>query len=388
MLSYYSANIILCWIALGILCILVYENDRLRKERKRVFYLTYGLTALSAFAEWMGVQLDGNASLPKWPLLIAKCADYLLTPVSCGMIVNQLEVRNVWHKLMFGLLAANAVFQIVSLFFGWMLEIDASNHYSHGRFHWVYMSVYLAVVALIVIEFMEYGRSFRRQNQVSLYAILTLALSGGVIQEVFGNDCRTVYLSLTLGMALMFIHTMEFSQLKADEHILAQQIQITTDALTGARNRYAYSVALRDMDAAGKLPENLAAFSIDINGLKAINDTMGHEAGDELICGAAACIQRAMGPWGECYRTGGDEFVVLARMKRGEAQEALRRLKQEADAWKGEKVKRLRLAAGFALALEYPDVSSQKLVSAADMAMYDAKAAYYKASGMDRRRSR
>lgn len=38
-------------------------------------------------------------------------------------------------------------------------------------------------------------------------------------------------------------------------------------------------------------------FLIDINGLKVINDTIGHAAGDELICGAADCIEASDIPW-------------------------------------------------------------------------------------------
>ncbi|MBQ9493269.1 MAG: GGDEF domain-containing protein [Oscillibacter sp.] len=385
MLNYYSTIIMICWMSLGVLCILVLENNRLPKKKKHILYLTYALTALAAFAEWLGLQLNGNVSLSKWPLRVVKCADYILTPLAGGLIVGQLQRRSIWLRLIGWVLAGNTLFQIVSVFTGWMVNIDETNHYSHGRFYRLYICTYLTVTMLIILEFMSYGRSFRRRNQVSLYAILILALSGTAFQEILGMEYRTAYLSLTLAMAMMFIHTSEFAQLKADDHILQQQIQITTDALTGALNRYAYSQALRSMDEEGQLPDNLTVFSIDINELKTINDTMGHEAGDELICGAAGCIQRAMKEWGDCYRTGGDEFVVLARMRRGDEQEALARLKRETGAWSGKKVKSLRLAVGYANAAENPGVSSQKLVSVADMAMYAQKAAYYKETGKDRR---
>ncbi|MBR5705734.1 MAG: diguanylate cyclase, partial [Deltaproteobacteria bacterium] len=69
---------------------------------------------------------------------------------------------------------------------------------------------------------------------------------------------------------------------------------------------------MKALDSEGAPPEDLAVFSIDVNGLKTVNDSLGHDAGDELIRGAADCISAAFGQTGKCYRTGGDEFVVLA----------------------------------------------------------------------------
>ena len=47
-----------------------------------------------------------------------------------------------------------------------------------------------------------------------------------------------------------------------------------------------------------------------LNGLKKANDTLGHSAGDELICAAANCMKFAFASYGKIYRIGGDEFVV------------------------------------------------------------------------------
>lgn len=51
--------------------------------------------------------------------------------------------------------------------------------------------------------------------------------------------------------------------------------------------------------------------SIDVNGLKIVNDEIGHAAGDELIKGAAKCMKEVIGSYGKVYRTGGDEFVSI-----------------------------------------------------------------------------
>ena len=386
MINYYTSIIILSLMTLAVLSVLIYENGRIPREDKQLLYLTYALIALSALAEWCGVQLDGDARVPAWVLKSIKCADYILTPMAGGALVFQMRLHNKWQLALNGILVANTAFQIVALFTGWMVTIDAQNHYVHGPLYGVFLIVSLAIIGVVTMQFVLYGRSFRRQNRKSLYGILTLVVMAIFLQEgVLGNN-RTAYLGLTIGAALMFIHFTEFSQLATDDFVFQQQLALETDTLTGVYSRYAYSKALKEYNEVGALPEGFAAFTIDINGLKRVNDTIGHEAGDELILGAARCIRLAF-ITGRCFRTGGDEFVVLAEnMNRVSADVTLSRLNREANKWRGEKIKSLHLAAGYALAEDYPDLTSEKLVHEADLAMYEAKAEYYRKTGIERRR--
>lgn len=384
-MSYYTSIILLSWLALGVLSVLIRENDRLSKPDKRLLYLTYALIAVSALAEWCGVQLDGRMDSPVWLLVMVKTLDYILTPMAGGALVIQMHLKNRWRNALMGILAFNAFFQVVCLFTGWMVVVDEAHRYSHGPLYGLYLSFCLAIIGLIIIEFILYGRSFRRQNRKSLYAVMLLVVAGIAIQETLPGENRTSYIALTLGAALMFIHYLEFSQLAMDESMIEQQIKIDTDALTGLFSRHAYSRTLKRLDEAGTLPEDLAAFTIDINGLKQVNDSLGHEAGDELIRGVAACITRAIGVGRSCYPTGGDEFVVLTPMDREEAEDALAWMYEEAKRWHGERVKTLSLSAGYALARNHDSLTAEALIRESDKAMYEAKAAYYREADRDRR---
>ena len=51
--------------------------------------------------------------------------------------------------------------------------------------------------------------------------------------------------------------------------------------------------------------------SADLNGLKQTNDRLGHSAGDRLIRRAAEALEECLQPWGDVYRTGGDEFFAI-----------------------------------------------------------------------------
>ena len=177
--------------ALGVLCILLWENSWIPKEDKRHFYLTYGIIALAALAEWTGIQLNGKESIPKWVLAGVKCADYVLTPLAGGALAAQMKLRNRWQTALIAVLAANTLFQIVACFNRWMIVIDDQNHYSHGPLYTVYILVYLLVIILMAAQFLSFGRSYRRQNRASLYSVLLLVIVGIGIQELLGSEYRT-----------------------------------------------------------------------------------------------------------------------------------------------------------------------------------------------------
>ena len=86
------------------------------------------------------------------------------------------------------------------------------------------------------------------------------------------------------------------------------QKMANTDLMTQLDSRTAFEERVRQSPI---LQGTCACIVMDINNLKQINDTMGHSAGDELICAAAECIWSVFESLGCCYRMGGDEFVVL-----------------------------------------------------------------------------
>ena len=72
------------------------------------------------------------------------------------------------------------------------------------------------------------------------------------------------------------------------EEITRQMFQNLEDVIDSNWDRLAYHECLEQY--ADSVPTDLTVFLMDINGLKGVNDALGHEAGDELICGAAQCI--------------------------------------------------------------------------------------------------
>ena len=85
-----------------------------------------------------------------------------------------------------------------------------------------------------------------------------------------------------------------------------------TDALTGLLNHGAMQVRIREEIArAERDGAALACVIVDLDDFKRVNDTRGHQAGDELLREIAASLQRGLRPYDQVARYGGDEFVLL-----------------------------------------------------------------------------
>jgi diguanylate cyclase (GGDEF)-like protein len=82
------------------------------------------------------------------------------------------------------------------------------------------------------------------------------------------------------------------------------------DHLTGAlRRRVGLGAIQREMDRTQRTRERLVVAFVDVNGLKAVNDSLGHAAGDELLSAVARSIMQHLRSYDVIVRYGGDEFV-------------------------------------------------------------------------------
>lgn len=162
-------------------------------------------------------------------------------------------------------------------------------------------------------------------------------------------------------------------------------IQIShTDELTQLGNRRAYEEALRELDEEKDV--DITIISMDVNGLKKVNDTMGHAAGDELIKGAAQCMLQAFGGYGNIYRTGGDEFVALLNITGEDISAILANFDVYLKNRTGTRVNSISVSYGFVNRSEYRDKTMEQIISLADRGMYEMKKKYYEAEGIDRRK--
>ena len=100
-----------------------------------------------------------------------------------------------------------------------------------------------------------------------------------------------------------------FNRSKEKERLIIKK-QAYTDQLTGRGNRYLFMETLDKLIKKGK---KFAVCFMDLDGFKQINDTMGHDAGDELLIYLANTFETKLPKNATAYRLGGDEFSIVIK---------------------------------------------------------------------------
>jgi diguanylate cyclase (GGDEF)-like protein len=147
-----------------------------------------------------------------------------------------------------------------------------------------------------------------------------------------------------------------------------------TDSVTGLANRRSLEESLIRASAyANRYGESLSALMIDFDDFKRINDTRGHETGDEVLRAVAECMRRVFRQSDIFGRWGGDEFLAILPGRSDEAVRAGERLCAEVKALESSRYglsQQITLSIGCASATK---VSPHDLLSEADSALYRAK---------------
>lgn len=164
------------------------------------------------------------------------------------------------------------------------------------------------------------------------------------------------------------------------------------DALTSTFNRRGfYGKLSQDLEEMGEGRKKIFLASVDLDGLKGINDNFGHAEGDIAIRGIAECMENVLEDHGFCARFGGDEFVA-ARLWAGEEydedypeyfQQALQR---EVDDWNNRQKKEYSLGASVGSVLETISCVDEidELMKRADDNMYCCKERHHSVRGSRR----
>jgi diguanylate cyclase (GGDEF)-like protein len=151
---------------------------------------------------------------------------------------------------------------------------------------------------------------------------------------------------------------------------------IVTDFLTGLSSRPAFGVALsRSLARQGRNDQLTAVLLIDLDGFKAVNDELGHEAGDDLLRGFAQVLRTTVAGRDTVGRLGGDEFAVVLTGVR-DADDAVAVVLRLIDAMRRPLPvggQRIAARASIGIALSRPGDTGRDILHRADQAMYTAK---------------
>ena len=190
----------------------------------------------------------------------------------------------------------NSFVLLPGLFTDWFFTYNESGWIVRGPLHYephIVSAMYIMLLFLLALM----ARSRTRTTEAGILMITTSSVVIAVLVEMIFN-VRGILLSVIALSILgyyLYLHIEHFRY----------------DILTGVLNREAFNV---DITRYGNhLVSHI--LSIDLNDLKKINDTQGHEAGDRALRETAEALTDSLLPRSRIYRVGGDEFTAFCILK-------------------------------------------------------------------------
>ena len=354
--DYMSANWILLLTLLGYAICLISTVFLDKKTVRRSFALIIEVFVLSIIV-YVEFHIAGSAEF-RMQRLILMALRYSATPLLIAQIIYTVVKRQTWIVFMPAVVVA--VINVSSIFNGIVFGLDDANKLVRGPLGllpFIAPGLYCAALLFLLIK-----HSSRQRTEIVPIIFFAFAFASGLILPfTIGSDYSKVFCE-TIAVS-MFVY-----------YVFLILMLTKRDALTGLLNRQAYYADVRSE------PENIAALvSVDMNGLKTINDNEGHKAGDEALSTISDCFLRAAKGKHRVYRLGGDEFVIVCRKCTEDDVKAL-----------CDRINDMVGATKYSCSVGYSysgtgDKSIDDLLKTSDEKMYAAKEKYYKERGVARR---
>lgn len=203
----------------------------------------------------------------------------------------------------------NLLLTVLSVQGHYLFRLSEDNLYSRGSLltlSFLLCSVLMAVaffrVALYALRAkQDSSQTCTRRCRRNIYTLLGVAIPPllGAISQIWFYQITVVWVSTVIGILIIFINM--------------QNVEISTDSLTGLFNRRQADSYLQNLLQAPDREQPLILVILDINNFKQINDRYGHIAGDNGLRMVANALQTECNKEEFFSRYGGDEFIVIAR---------------------------------------------------------------------------
>ncbi len=328
-----------------------------KKTKRRMYVLIVGLLVLSVtvFIEFSLAEMGEGRDTR----LFLMGVRYSATPLIIALIIYTLAKNVRWILFIPALVLT--VLDMVSVHTGIVFYLDSEGTLRRGPLGYlpyIMVGVYAALLVIILVK-----RSNKRPTEIIPIGFLCLAfLSGLVLPFLMGKDYSRIF-CVTVTIALFVYHVFTILQLTEK------------DALTGLLNRQSFYSAVSNDSK-----DIRALVTIDMNGLKEINDREGHAAGDTALETLASCFMKAATMRDSVYRLGGDEFMIVCR---NSSEEEVRQLIDRIRALVSET--KYSCAIGYSFSQEeHQDID--EMMKESDEMMYKDKVEYYAMPGHKRYR--
>ncbi len=295
MILHYLSLGIVSAMAMLLLCIIIINNETLNRKMKLFFTLAIMGIVIVTFAEiaiyYFGVAYtDFRIHRLICDLISLSIAPFI--PLFITLAFCQFE----FYKMILWFLPAiiNLILTLLSPFFGFIFDISPHNIISRGPFFGFYMFSLILGGVLLIFETVKTDQRYQTKNSHILYLILLFMVIGTTIQILLPM-AHTTWICVALSTAIYYAYFCELSE--------------KYDAQTYLFNRRAYECEVE------RIADATQAYILffDIDDFKVVNDTYGHQFGDQCLYTVACCIKDTFQNLGLCFRIGGDEFCVICK---------------------------------------------------------------------------
>ncbi len=259
------------------------------------------------------------------------------------------------------IIVVNTLLSLLSIKYDIYFTIDANNVYSRGQHLWAGVALsYISFLYSLILVFTS-KRNKKYKTTILFFPLFTFAAS--ILQLIF-YGLTLIWTSAAISCVMVYINI--------------QNTRIATDGLTGLFNRCHLRKYLDGK--AGSKKRNVFVIMLDVNNLKAINDTHGHKMGDEALLAVSSILTNAVtGTNCIVARYGGDEFCVGGIC---EGEQFVKDLVEQIYSGFADYNKKNHLSYKLSACMGYAvwdksnkqDFSAIELISLADAKMYEDKA--------------
>jgi diguanylate cyclase (GGDEF)-like protein len=289
----YTYIYVLVIIALATLISIIKRSNYLEK-RKNAFFILAALSDMLILLGYVGRDVSQqNTNIPL--AHASSMLTYLCAPMCMFFLIFATSPKTDLILITCCVLEAiSVIIALSSPFTEWFYHISQYAVYSRGPLY-IYNEILgiLFVVIWAIYSFREFYY-IEFVDKLCLSELFLLQIFAIVFQGI-NSTYKVIYICGAFVLMLYYAFVIE--------------VYGKYDKMTGVRNRLYY----QNFIVSKRAKEISSVIMFDINGLKKTNDTLGHEAGDILICTIATAILKAVGRNGSVYRIGGDEFIAVLR---------------------------------------------------------------------------
>ena len=359
MLAYLISTHYITVFLILLLSIKLHAQQKVRDMDLRFYWLTLISCLLLVVEDVLERHAAMYPQLRTWRIFLSMTGYTLRPTAAIGLLLVVAPPKFRTWKLWIPW-GINLAVNLTAFFSPLAFTFDANYEFVRGPLGYVVFIVsflYMVMILFLVLRRFYEGKDAERW----ILILCVLGSFGGSIVDAF-------YGRVHLTEAVLISSTYLLIYLRSHDNYL--------DPLTFLRNRFAYY-----SDAEFLERDVTAVASLDMNGLKRMNDREGHAAGDKALETIGECLAGISGRNVLSYRMGGDEFVVVfLRQREEEVAERMRRLKDSLAA--------AGCSVSIGCAMKTAGETLEDTLHESDQMMYQDKAAYYQQNGRDRRSRR